>query len=115
MAERAEADSQIEGPREGQRAGVSTHPVHRHTRRIPVRGSRRGEHGRAEIDAGDPFTAHFPKNAHPGSGAAADVEPGAERAERTNRTCHRVEQASAGPERRPVEFRSKQVVPVLGG
>src|SRR5690349_17795586 len=102
MPERSETDRQVEGPGEGQDAGVGPYP-----RGARVRTTRPREHASGEVDAGDRSLTHGCEDGHARAGAAAHVQSAAERAKRAQRAFGRVKHAIGGAKRRAVELRGK--------
>jgi hypothetical protein len=114
VPERAEADDEVEGGRERQRAGVRTHPGHAGPGRMRALAGH-VEHARAEVDPGDAAPAHRRQHVDPGAGAAAQVEAVVVRARPAQGRRHRVQDGVGGAEGRVVELRREQVVAVLDG
>lgn len=70
VAERPEADDEVEGRSEGQGEGVAAHQV----RAAPVGRAARREHARADVDPDRPLAAHLRQHTEPRAGPAAQVE-----------------------------------------
>src|SRR4051812_49389233 len=108
MPEGSEADRQVEAPGEGQSPYVGPHPPG-----IRVCAARLREHAGAEVDTRDTSLAEGLEDLYARTGAAAHVEPAAERPERAQSVGGRVENAIGGAKGRVVELRREQVVAAL--
>ncbi len=111
MAERPEAEGQVEGAGERQGQGVRPDPVHRRASGGPGEpGPGDVEHAGAEVDAGRPLPAEPAQHADARPGAAADVQAPVERPEGPHRVADGFEHPVRGPVGRAVELRCEQVV-----